>query len=104
MLYQGWAKTTGAENMFWGHEPAENYSELVNVFAMGENDTKVRVAEYLNEADAGWITAVHGCFGDLIKRWHDALETAERMECERDQAVSELVEAHIEIEKLEQGK
>ncbi|BCP36424.1 hypothetical protein MINTMi198_17940 [Mycobacterium intracellulare M.i.198] len=103
VLYQGWSKTTGAENTYWqpiehDHLPTDSRHRF-SVDAVGE-DHAVRVAAGLTEEDAAWITALHGCFADLTRRLHQAVDEAERFDIEKDRVISELALAEIENNDL----
>ncbi|WP_104183759.1 hypothetical protein [Mycobacterium avium] len=105
-LYQGWAKTTGAEGMFWMPEKDDCYDEegidasLHSIVAVDKDQNKVHVAQYLTEADAAFVTAVHGCFGDLTRRLHSAIDEAERLDEQRDDQEFRIAELAMENEEL----
>lgn len=107
VLYQGWAKTTGAENTFW--MPEENTDEdetnranyAWDLFAVGQDQKRTFLGGFKNEADAAFVTALHGCFGDLVKRLHDALDEAERLDERADEQESTIAGLAIEIQDLE---
>ena len=91
MLYQGWSKTTGAEDSFWmPEEETGSASGLYKVLAVDQDQNRVLVAMGLNVADAAWITALHGCMADLTRRLHQAVDEAERFDCEKDRVISEM--------------
>lgn len=87
-LYQLWAKTTGAENMYWmPEEDVDRYAggpNTYNIFAVGENETKHDIAFDFRENDANFITAIHGALPDLVRRTHEALDEADRLDEQRD--------------------
>jgi hypothetical protein len=85
LLYQQWTKTTKAETAFWA--PQDTGDGSWDIAAVGQDDSRTVVASALSEADADWITGVHGCFGELVRRLQEAVDEAERFECERDQAM-----------------
>lgn len=87
-LYQGWSKTTGAAECFW--MPEEDREGALNVYAVDKDQNKFIVATDLDEPDAAFITALHGCFADLVRRLHAALDEADRLDLERDQLVLQL--------------
>lgn len=88
LLYQHFAKTTGAENTYWMTEEDTRYVAegpgTYNIWAVGENDERTLVALGLTEADADFLTAVHGSFPDLVRRMHDALDESDRLDEDRD--------------------
>lgn len=91
ILYQGWAKTTGAEDTYWMPEADEEAPTVFSIYAVDENDSRKLVASHLQEEDAAFITALHGCYSDLTRRLLQALDEAERFECEKDAVISEMV-------------
>lgn len=90
MMYQGFTKTTNAETAYWGYEPDEDSggNTFYSLFYVdgSEPDEKRYIGTLEYEADAAFITAVHGCFPDLHRRWLEALEEADRLDLEKDLA------------------
>lgn len=88
-LYSLYAKTTGAENMYWmPEEDVDRYAggpNTYNIFAVGENETKHDIAFDFRENDANFITAIHGALPDLVRRTHEALDEADRLDEQRDE-------------------
>lgn len=101
LLYQRWAKTTGAENTYWMPEESNLINGKFWIYAVGQDESRTPVANALKEADADFITALHGCFGDLVKRLHAALDEAERLDEERDEREATIAGLAIEIQDLE---
>ncbi|BCP02538.1 hypothetical protein [Mycobacterium intracellulare] len=105
-LYQGWSKTTGAKDTYW--MPEEDHCEdvdgtdlnLFSIVAVDQGENKTYIAQYVREEDAAWITALHGCFADLTRRLHQAVDEAERFDIEKDRVISELALAEIENNDL----
>ena len=85
-LHQLFSRTTGAENRYW--RPLEDADRIVAVGEDGED----WVGAGVSVADMDWICAVHGCFPDLVRRLHVALDEADRLDRERDELVGRLVE------------
>ncbi len=85
-LHQLFARTTGAEDRYW--RPLEDEHRIV---AVGEDSTEW-VAAGVSVADMDWICAVHGCFPDLVRRLHAALDEADRLDRERDDLVNRVIE------------
>lgn len=88
-LYQLWAKTTGAENQYWmpannGDPDDTDYWFIKSVGEEGEENAYV-VADLLNNRDADFITAIHGALPDLVRRTHEALDEADRLDEQRDE-------------------
>jgi hypothetical protein len=96
-LLQMWAKTTAAEDRFWGYE--ETLEEQFDIFAHSHDD-KEFVGYVENEADADFITAVHGCFPDLIRRIYIALDEADRLDEEMDAVQGQLMELELRVMEL----
>ncbi|SHS89372.1 hypothetical protein [Mycobacteroides abscessus] len=88
-LYSLWAKTTGAENQYWmpannGDPDDTDYWFINSVGEEGEENAYV-VADLLNNRDADFITAIHGALPDLVRRTHEALDEADRLDEQRDE-------------------
>lgn len=96
MLYAGWAKTTGAENSYWEPEEVEGYG-----YTIWSVDEKCRseIGGFLDEADAAFITAVHGCFADLVRRLHEAVDLQEQKDVERDAVMGDWAKTLVLAEK-----
>jgi hypothetical protein len=92
MMFQGFVKTTHAEDAYWGYELIEDdrHDPYYWIFYVAADapDSKVRVGEVDNEADAAFITAVHGSFPDIHRRWLEALNEADQKDLEKDLAES----------------
>jgi len=98
LLYQQWAKTTGAQDRYW--MPEEHKLGNWDIFAMDEEQNRKPVAANLTEADADFITAMHGCLPDLVRRAHQAIDEAERFDCNRDERECRIAELEIENQEL----
>lgn len=98
LLYQQFAKTTEAKDSYWMYE--EEYDSVLDfrffkIFAVSSEEDRTLLGVVYNEADAEFITALHGCFPDLVRRMHDALDEADRLDEDRDNQevrVAELIE------------
>lgn len=97
-LYQMWTKTTGAEKMFWDYK--EHPGAGCFIEAVQEDGVGWPVANGLEDADADWITAVHGCFADLWRRLHSALDEADTADYGRDARECRIAELEIELADL----
>jgi hypothetical protein len=89
MMYQGMTKTTHAETAYWGFEP--DLSERgFDIFYVDQSapDEKQILGWVEHEVDAAFITAVHGAFPDIHRRWLMALDEAEQKDAEKDEAES----------------
>lgn len=92
MMFQGMTKTTHAETSYWGFDEVEDVKHVNGryywIFYVDESEpeTKRRIGEVDSEADAAFITAVHGAFPDIYRRWLQALDEADEKDTEKDQA------------------
>ena len=96
-LYQMWTKTSFAQDRYWDYE--EVGGNFV-VRAVAENGDTTSVAHFLSDADADWVTAIHGCFADLYRRLHTALDEADRADYDRDARECLVAELEMEIAEL----
>lgn len=98
-LYQLWAKTTGAENMYW--MPEDNELHGLDIWAVNEEQVKSPVAAFVSDADSAFITAIHGALPDLVRRTHEALDEADRLDEQRDEQENEKANLMIKVLALE---
>ncbi|BBY34930.1 hypothetical protein BST33_00155 [Mycolicibacter minnesotensis] len=106
VLYQGWSTTTGAENMFWSiveHQDLDT-DRRFSVDAIDQDKRAIRVAEGLTEDDAAFVTAIHGCFADLHRRLHVALDAAECFNVDRDERECRIAELELEVQELKEAR
>ncbi|QDH92988.1 hypothetical protein SEA_STEPHIG9_37 [Mycobacterium phage Stephig9] len=106
LLYQQWSKTTGAENRFWAVEEDVDYiaggPNTWNIVAIDQEQNREIVACWFDsEEDADWVAAMHGCFADLYRRLHEALDDAESADLRADEQSSVAADALIEHAALE---
>jgi len=101
-MYQGWSKTTGAEDMYW--MPEEKVAGNWAIKAVAQDETTTFIAAGLTEADAAFITAIHGCYADLTRRLHSALDEADRLDRERDEQEAKYAEACLRIMEMDQDR
>ena len=99
LLYQQWSNTTGAQDTYWMPEEFAELFDGYKVVSVRQDGSKETVALGLTEADADFITAVHGCLGDLVRRMHAALDEAERYNVDRDARECRIAE--LEQENLD---
>lgn len=89
-LYSLWAKTTGAEDRYWMPRTEHGFQGVGMLFgirAVGTEQDEIVVADtsgFDNEADVDFITAIHGALPDLVRRTHEALDEADRLDEQRD--------------------
>lgn len=93
MMYQGFTKTTRAEDAYWGFEEqldltVEPAAVSYMLFYVGADDPdlKVPIGTLVSEADAAFVTAIAGAFPDIYRRWLEALDTADEKDLEKDMA------------------
>ncbi|SKM99004.1 Uncharacterised protein [Mycobacteroides abscessus subsp. massiliense] len=88
-LYSLWAKTTGAEDRYWMPERNEdgytNVNYVFDICAIDEEQKKRFVGGFQKEVDVDFITAIHGALPDLVRRAHEALDEADRLDERRDE-------------------
>lgn len=112
VLLQQFARTTRAEDTYWMSEkyPGEEFHARNGVtypgtdtwiaWAVAQDESKTLIAEFENEVDADFVTAVHGCFPDLVRRLHAALDEADRLDTDRDdqeQTIGRLTVENMEL-------
>lgn len=87
MMFAGMAKTTHAEDAYWGFEPdlSERGFDVFYV-AADSPEEKVEIGWFEHEADAAFVTAIHGAFPDIYRRWLEALDEADEKDTEKDMA------------------
>lgn len=96
-LFQLYSRTTGGDAAYWRPESTQfGFS----VFAVNPDDTRTVIAESLSEADADWITAVHGALPDLVRRMHAALDEADAADVGRDARECRIAELELENAEL----
>lgn len=98
-LLQVWAKTTGADDCFWMPVRHEGKS-VFYVEAVAEDESRTRLASYMSEKDADFLTAIHGCLPDLVRRLHSALDEADRADYGRDSRECRIAELELEVQSL----
>lgn len=106
-LYEGWKKTTGAEDQFWMMEERESRPSFISpgevlydIVAVDKDQSKSDVGQFYSEEDAAFVTAVHGCFGDLIRRLRSALDQADDLDMRVDDQEQLLLELCVEAEEV----
>ncbi|WP_100460533.1 hypothetical protein [Mycobacteroides abscessus] len=104
LLYQHFAKTTEAKDSYWMYEEeAEPLAggRVFNIFAVSSEEDRRFVGSVDSEEDAEFITALHGCFPDLVRRMHDALDESDRLDEDRDNQEVRIADLVSEIRDLE---
>ena len=102
LLYQTWSRTTGSENPYWMYEELESsgFDTVYEVYAVDQEQEQHFVASFSANEDADFITAVHGCLPDLIRKLQEALDEADRLDTERDEMVGRVAELELEVDSL----
>lgn len=96
VLMQMFSKTTGAEDRFWQPEEYTDHSGRWNVYAVHQEQGRKLVASGLTEIDADFVTAIHGCLPDLVRRLHMAVDESDALDIERDELVNRVAELERE--------
>ena len=96
-LMQLFMKTTHAEKRYWDYQ---EYGDTFDVDAVGEDGERDNVAAFFSEADADFVTALHGCFPDLYRRLHTALDEADRADRDKDERECRIAELELEVSAL----
>jgi hypothetical protein len=100
-LLQLWAKTYGAEKMYWMPVQAKiGQDEYWEVYAVDEDNEQHFIASFQSDEDADFIAAVHGCLPDLVRRLHTALDEADRADYGRDSREGRIAELELEVKSL----
>ena len=92
-LYQMWAKTTAAGNGEWDIEE-DLQSKYVDVVSI---DTDESIGFTMDRADAGFITAVHSAFPELVRLFHSALDEADRADHDKDARECRIAELEVAL-------
>ena len=95
LMFQLWTKTTGAEDSYW------KYEDTGIIESVDSDGWEESIAYSVRDNDAEFITAVHGCFGDLIRKLRDLEDENARLDERVDEMVFERIELIQEIEQLE---
>jgi hypothetical protein len=98
-MYQMWANTTGAQDRYWDYQK-DGKDYFFNVNAVGEDGDNKFVASVLLDEDADFITAIHGCFPDLIRTVLAALDEADRADFDKDARECRIAELEAELAEL----
>lgn len=108
LLYQHFAKTTEAKDSYWMYEEERDPSLDVrnfNIFAVASEEDRTWIGVVYSEEDAEFITALHGCFPDLVRRMHDALDESDRLDEDRDNqevSIATLIEENSALRYAQQ--
>lgn len=100
VIYQHWTRTTGANDRFWMPVEYEDGSGRWRIYAVAEDETRTLVASGLNEKDADFMTAIHGCTADLVRRLQDSLDEADRLDTELDTTIGRVARLEEEADDL----
>ena len=97
-LYGLFTKTTRASDAYWKPEKDPD-DEGFRIWAVDKEDSHTPIATGLDEADADWICALHGCFPDLIRHLLSLSDEADRLDLEKDSLTNELVQLALELDR-----
>lgn len=100
-IYQLWSKTTGAEDRYWG-VTEHDHLDIDRRFSVDacDEDSAIRVGGGFSEADSDWITALHGCFPDLIRRLRELEDEVEQHDARADEQSSLAAELATDRQSL----
>lgn len=82
-IYQMFCRTTGDEHMFWIVEHVEG-SMTWNLYTANAEQEQILLATFYHEVDADFTAGLHGALPDLVRRTHEALDEADRLDEQRD--------------------
>lgn len=99
-LMQLWSKTTGADDRYWEPVQDQEPSGRHTIYAVGQDKSRKHIGRWLGEPDADFITAIHGCFPDLWRRLHRALDEADEADYSRDERECRIFELEGEVAEL----
>jgi len=101
-LQQIWSKTTGAEHMYWMPEQDQETpgKRDYSIYAVNEDGDKNLVASDLLEEDVDFVTGVHGCLPDLVRRLLAAVDESDRLDEEKDNLVVRVAELENEADEF----
>lgn len=100
LLYQQWSKTTGSDDRYWMPVEYEDGSGRWNIYAVGQDETRKLVASSVSDRDSDFISALHGCVPDLIRRLGSALDEADRLDEELDTTIGRVAELEQEADEF----
>ncbi|QBP30520.1 hypothetical protein SEA_CHARM_39 [Mycobacterium phage Charm] len=96
-LYQQWSKTTWAKDSYWMPEEDESFPGSFNLIAVNpNNDERKPLAAFMEEADAEFVSGLHGAIPDLIRHLGEATDRADRLDEARDRAEGIAADALLE--------
>jgi hypothetical protein len=103
-LLEMWEETSYAEDRYWGYTAYDDGDggSQYDLFAFSNNNDQEFIGYLCTEADANFVTALHGCFPDLIRRTLSALDEADELDEEMDRVQAQLAEAELQIMELKQ--
>jgi hypothetical protein len=103
LIYSKWAKTTGAEDRYWmPEEEGPTFPGKYFIYAVGQEQYGMKqVAECLSDEDSDFITAIHGCLPDLVRRLNAAIDESDRLSYERDEQEGRIALLEMEATQLE---
>jgi hypothetical protein len=103
-LLEMWQETSYAEDRYWGYSELDDGDggSLYDLFAFSSDDDQEFIGYFCDEADANFVTALHGCFPDLIRRVLTAIGEADQLDEEMDVVQAQLAEAEVRVMELKQ--
>ena len=99
-LYSMFCYTTGSEDTYWDYREADD--STWDIHSVNQDGESVFVGYFDAEADADFVTAIHGSLVDLIRLVEDSVHKADMYELAHDQCQRELFEAEKDIMELKE--
>jgi hypothetical protein len=90
--------TSGAANTYWYFEDTGETG--FDIWAVNKDDDKEFIGYFDKEADADFVTAVHGCLPDLVRRLNMALDAEELADESRDSRECRIFELESEVSEI----
>ena len=95
MLLELFEHTSGAADTFWSY--VDTGETGFDLFAVNKDEEKVFVGYLDKESDADFVTALHGCLPDLVRRLNMALDAEEIADEGRDSRECRIFELELEV-------
>lgn len=71
-----------------------------NIYAVDQDGNRKLVASDLSDVDADFITGVHGCLPDLVRRLLAAVDEADRLDLELDNTLGRVLVLELEADEF----
>jgi hypothetical protein len=94
-VYRLWSKTTGAGDCEW-------FVDGNTIEAHERDGWEHLIGHCLGPEDAEFIAAIHNALPELVRRYHAALDEAERTDQQRDGRECRIAELEMEVAELKE--